>query len=170
MTKNRNMSRLSKAERQTVADSGSESLIYRMKNGDDALKIGDYVTEAGDHRYVQEMLRQNRHYHYDDESLDSYSYNSAILHVKPLVEIGQQYGLTFNRMFSYRLNENPDYSKKEKKHNYGWRVPETIISTDGWEVPNMDPNRNSYHNEYLDILEKKRQVDSLNAKNIQIIK
>lgn len=163
MAKNRNMSRLSKAERQSVVDSGSTSLMACVRKGDDALKVGDYVTEAGEHRYVQEMLRDNRYRNYDDESLDSYSYNSAILHVKPLVEIGQQYGLTFERMFSFRFNENPNYSNKEKKYNYEWRVPEAIISTDGMSVPNMDQKRNSYINEYIDIFEKKRQIDEYNA-------
>lgn len=163
MSKNRNMSRLSKAERQSVIDSGSIELIEAVKKGDHAQKQGKYTKEAKKHRFVQERLSDNGFYHRDDESLDSYAYNSAIIHVYPLVKRGQQYGLTFERMFSYRLNENPNYSKHEKKHNYDWRVPDAIISTGNMIISDADPKRNSYLHEYRDILDKKKQVDINNA-------
>ncbi len=46
-------------------------------------------------------------------------------------------------MFRLDINNNPDYSKKEKKYNYKWIVPEEIIPTYGL-YSNTNNNSNNY--------------------------
>ena len=48
-------------------------------------------------------------------------------------------------MFSLSINNNPDYSKKEKKYNYNWIVPDEIIPTYGL-YSNTSKNSNNYQN------------------------
>lgn len=136
-------SRLSVAERKTVNDLNNPFLIEAMNNGDNYLLQNNYFEEADSHRFIQDEFKKLGKKHEDDESLHAYSYNSAIMHCSALVKKGQALGLKFNEMFSLSINNNPDYSKKEKKYNYNWIVPDEIIPTYGL-YSNTNNNSNNY--------------------------
>lgn len=165
---------LSPAERDVIQNSPKlapeerKKLLKYTKKGDDAKNRGDFAEEAKKHRLVQETLKSNDLKQTDDESQKSYSYNSAIRHVDELVEkCTKRYGLTFEEMFSYHLNENPNYGNGERRHNYYWKVPDKLISMGGLKIENEDPLRNTKSNlaifeNALKIKEEKRRL-----KNIQ---
>ncbi len=141
----RQQSRLSAVERKTVNDLNNPLLTEVMNKGDYQSSRHNYLKEAKAHRFVQEKLKDMGKSHNDDDSLDSYAYNSAIVHQSELVEKGQKLGLKFNEMFRLDINNNPDYSKKERKYNYEWIVPDEIIPTYGL-YSNTSNNSNNYQN------------------------
>ncbi len=127
--------RLSPEERKSIKNTNNKYMIESMNLGDDAQKKNDYVTEAFYHREIQEYLRNTRNIlHTDPESIDSYNYNSAIIHAGRKVKIAQEMGYTFNQMFS--LNETTG--------KYMWIVPNSVIPTD--DLIDNEPYSNSYNN------------------------
>ena len=143
------------------------SLMETLEAGDVAAAKGDLVEEAMQHRMMQEILKKNGFMQHDDESLKANSWNSAVYRLAPLVRNAISYGLSFDRMFNYVINGNPDYSKKERRHNYLWKVPNEIVSTGNMEVLNQDPSRGHNLNDYLDILpEVERRRKEAEMKNM----
>ena len=55
----RSQYQLSEAERDSVKKSGNKLLIESVNSGDEALKRGDIITEASDHRFVKDELRKH---------------------------------------------------------------------------------------------------------------
>lgn len=166
---------LSASERNVIENSpmlnleGRQHLQELMKEGDEAKERGDFAKEADIHRIVQETLDRKGLKQKDDESQKSYSYNSAVHHLSYYVKkCTDEYGLPFERMFSYYKNENPDYSKGERRHNYYWKVPDKLISTGSMEVKNQDPLRNTESNlaEFADILKIKEERKNKDSHNL----
>lgn len=166
---------ISIAERDVIQNSpvltpeGRQFLLEEVKKGDDAKERGDYAKEAAIHRTVQETLKRNGLKQTDDGSQKSYSYNSAIHHLSIFVkDCTELYGLPFERMFNYYLNENPNYAIGERRHNYLWKVPNKLIWTGGLGVENEDPLRNTESNlaEFADVLKIKEERKNLKNLNL----
>ena len=139
---------LSPAERNSVNKLDNPLLFKKMREGDEALKIGKITKEAARHRFVQEELGRHNIYNRDDESLLSYAYNSALIHEKELVKEGLKKGFSFEHMFNLITNNNP----RERKYNYKWIVPEQVIETrrpDHLKNPLNHINYKQIESEYL---------------------
>lgn len=135
---------LSEAERKTVNSLGNPLLIEAMETGDEAYRKGNIIDEAIDHRFVQDEFKRMKMLHKDEESLIAFSYNSAIIHKKKLVEKGLAQGMLFNDMFNLQINNKP--KPGQRKYEYNWKVPESVIPTYG--LYNNSTPQNNYQSNY----------------------
>ncbi len=156
MSKQRNLSRLTKNERDFLNNPDNfassvkhESLLQMASLGDIAHKNGNFRSEASYHREVQENL-YGMGYNRDKYSRHAYAWNSLYVHSAGIVDHLQNNGFGFNQAFYYDPRSSHYYLQNNARSfldggQYFYPVrgttslvnmngyPTTIYIPQGWE-------------------------------------
>jgi hypothetical protein len=73
----RMLGRLSTVQRDAAMNSDSDTIKNAISLGDEYNKIGNYVEEARQHRFVQEQLTNK---FYDRDSQNAWKWNCTVIH------------------------------------------------------------------------------------------